>query len=152
MTPEEQKRIIAEKLNEGMSLGDVQRLLHAEYGVNMTYLDLRLLASELEVDWEKQEPAEPAKPAAAAEETLLEPETDPESSGSKTRVTISKVTRPDAALNGTVDFASGAKAQWYVDQMGRLALAPEAGSSKPTEQDIREFQVELERLVRGQGY
>ena len=143
MNQEEQKRFIAEKLNEGLTLSDVQKLLAEEHDVNLTYLDLRLIASELEVDWDKQEPAKPK--TEATQETLIQPEPE-QTSG--TEVTISKVARPDAAMSGSVRFASGAEAEWFVDHMGRLGLAPQAGSAKPTEQDIREFQEELQRQLK----
>jgi hypothetical protein len=51
-----------------------------------------------------------------------------------------------------VEFASGAKAEWFVDAMGRLALNPAPGSAKPTECDIQEFQVELQRKLTGGAY
>ncbi|MCF7854845.1 MAG: hypothetical protein K9N51_08610 [Candidatus Pacebacteria bacterium] len=146
MNQEEQKRFIAEKLNEGLSLGQVQKCLSEEHGINITYLDLRLIASELEVDWQKLEEAKPS--SKKAEDTLVQPEPEEAPPPSGTQVTISKVARPDAAMSGSVQFASGAKAEWFVDHMGRLGLAPETGSSKPTEQDIKEFQEELQRQLK----
>jgi DNA-binding transcriptional MerR regulator len=50
----ERDRFIKEKLDQGVSLSEVQRLLDSELGIRMTYLDLRLLAADLEVNWEKQ--------------------------------------------------------------------------------------------------
>ena len=52
MTNEERDSVIMEKLNEGMSLSDVQKLLESQYGLRMTYLDLRLLAADLQVNWD----------------------------------------------------------------------------------------------------
>lgn len=146
MNPEERKAFVAAKLNEGRSLSDVQKLL-AEQGVSMTYLDLRMLAADLEVNWKKQDPkAEPKPPAdakaadAKAADTLGK---------KKTQVSVSKLVRPGAAMSGDVTFASGAKAEWFVDSYGRLGLNPTAGSAKPTEDDIREFQLELQRKLGG---
>lgn len=147
MNTEERNRIIAEKLNEGLSLGEVQKFLAEEHDVNMTYLDLRLLASELEVDWEKQTP-EKTPEDLTPETASLEPEPPADGDG-KTHVELSKIARPGAALSGSVTFASGAKAEWYVDNYGRLGLQPEPGSGKPTEDDIKGFQVELQKAVAG---
>ncbi len=43
-----------EKLNSGMSLSDVQKLLDSEFGIRMTYFELRMIASTLKIDWESQ--------------------------------------------------------------------------------------------------
>lgn len=148
MNNEERNRLIAAKLEAGLSLSDVQKLLAEEHGVTMTYLDLRLLAADLEVNWQKHDEASPreAKTVAppdlsAAEETV-----------SRTQISVSKVIRPGAAMSGDVEFASGAKAEWFVDAMGRLGLNPAPGSSRPTEQDLQEFQAELQRKISGGGH
>ncbi len=148
MTPEERNRIIAEQLNEGHSLSEIQKLLAEEYDVNITYLDLRMIASELSVDWSKQEDVPHAGHDTSGNGTVLGEQQ--QAPPARTKVTVSKVARPDAAVSGTVEFASGAKGQWFVDHMGRLAVSPEEGSSKPTEEDIQEFQEELQNTLRGQ--
>jgi len=140
MTVDQQKKLIAEKLNQGLSLAEVQKFLAAEHGVNITYLDLRMLAAELEVDWQKHDPVKPAKPAE---------DSDADSNLGKTVVSVSKVVRPGAAMSGDVQFASGAKAEWFLDTLGRLGLNPSPGSSQPTEDDIQDFQLELQRKLGG---
>ncbi|NOY81017.1 MAG: hypothetical protein GXP31_08430 [Kiritimatiellaeota bacterium] len=141
---EERDRFIARKLNEGCSLAEVQKLLAEELGINMTYLDLRLAAADLQVDWKKQDAAKPTQPA-------IEPEQALPVSESRTRVTVSRLVRPGAAMSGEVTFASGAEAEWFVDSYGRLGLNPKPESSRPTEADLREFQVELQKKLGGQG-
>ncbi len=146
MSSNEQDRFIVTKLNEGLSLSQVQKLLAEELGVKMTYLDLRLLVADLEVNWDKQESEKPAaKPAAElAEESVAQ-----EDGGvpGKTTVTVSKLVRPGAAMSGEVVFSSGAKAEWFLDAMGRLGLNPAPGSERPDEQDLRDFQLELQRKL-----
>jgi hypothetical protein len=71
----ERNQFIMEKLNEGMSLSDVQKLLAEEHGIKMTYLDLRLAAAELAVNWEKQDKPKPAA-AAPADLSVASAETD----------------------------------------------------------------------------
>ena len=144
MNTEERNQFIAEKLDEGLSLADIQKLLADEHDVNITYLDLRLIAAELDVDWKKQDENRPqTKPAV---ETDLSKAAGPESG---TKITVSKVVRPGASMSGDVEFASGAKAEWFIDAMGRLGLHPAPGSSKPTESDLQEFQVELKKKLTG---
>ena len=53
------KRFVAQKLQEGIKLSDIQTLLADELQCRMTFLDLRLLAAELEdVDWSQFDPKE----------------------------------------------------------------------------------------------
>jgi len=64
MTTKERDEYIASQLNAGVSLSDVQTKLAQEYGVKMTYFELRMLAMGLAVDWEKQDKPKPvATPA-----------------------------------------------------------------------------------------
>ena len=54
-------------------------------------------------------------------------------------------------LSGYARFASGAKAHWFLDEMGRLGLEPELGSGKATPKDMQEFSTELRRLLQQTG-
>ncbi|MCK5802958.1 MAG: hypothetical protein KAI66_09010 [Lentisphaeria bacterium] len=146
MTNEDRDLFIARKLDEGMSLSDVQKALADECGVRMTYLDLRLLAADLEVDWKKHDKVvEEVKP----EDVDLSKAAEPEAGG--TKISVSKLVRPGAAISGDVEFASGAKADWYVDNQGRLGLNPGKDSSQPTEDDLLEFQTALQQKLSGGG-
>ena len=151
MGKDEIKLFVGELLNEGLSLSEIQKKLQSEQKVKMTFLDLRLLASELEeVDWSKQKADIEASKAAnkAKEDKKKEAENKAENAG-KTVVEVSRLKRPGAAANGTVEFASGAKAEWILDQTGRLALDKQDG--EPTKEDIQEFQVELQKILSEGG-
>lgn len=164
MNNQERDAFIVGKLNEGVSLSDVQKLLKAQ-GVSMTYFDLRMLAAELEVNWKKQEPEpppappapaaakKPAAPAGGAPATydLDSPEAATGGEGARTVVNISRLVRPGSVMSGDVTFASGAKGDWSLDQRGRLALNLAPESAKPTQEDMLDFQEELQRkLSNGQ--
>ena len=154
------KRFVAEKLHAGVRLSDIQNMLAEELDCKMTFLELRLMAAELEdVDWSKFDPNEKksdapvtdasAAPAAAeAEETAAADaapaEDAPAAAAGKTTVELSRLSRPGAMAHGTVNFGSGASAEWLIDEMGRLGLDKVNG--EPTENDIAEFQVELRKL------
>jgi hypothetical protein len=148
MTDQERNQLIAQKLGEGMSLSDLQKLLAREHGIQMTYLDLRLLATDLPVKW-KQAPPRKAEPVKA--EVLDDDDDDGGSPHGRTVVTVSKLVRPGAAMSGEVTFASGAKAEWFLDATGRLGLNPTPDSKRPTQDDVRDFQVELQRKLSGMG-
>lgn len=125
----------------------------------MTFLELRLLAAELEdVDWSQFDPQEkkveeaPAQAAPAAGEAAADaaaPAADADEAAApaaagNTVVELSRLSRPGAMAHGTVTFASGVTAEWLIDEMGRLGLDKVSG--QPTEQDIQEFQIELRKL------
>ena len=63
MNTEEIKRFIAEKVPEGYSLSKIQDMLKAE-NVNITFMELRLLASEIEEEvWKKEDAKKEAEEA-----------------------------------------------------------------------------------------
>ena len=173
MDQNEIKKVIAEQLTKGVSLSDIHKMLFDEYKVRMTFMDLRLMASELEsIDWSKSDAAAEVPETPAAEdsegsqdeeeifdedEDLPDDENDadpsegetPSGEGEKIRgattVEINKIARPGAVLSGSVNFGSGASSDWVLDQLGRIAMANVKG--KPDEQDIKEFQLELQKAV-----
>ena len=83
----------------------------------------------------------PEETAAAGE-----PAANEVSSGN-TVVEVSPIARPGMAFSGSVKFASGSTADWYVDTYGRLGLENLVGD-KPSQNDIEQFQVELNNAVR----
>jgi hypothetical protein len=56
------------------------------------------------------------------------------------------------AMSGDVEFLSGAKGEWFLDSYGRLGFNPAPGSSKPTEDDLVDFQHVLQSKLSGGGY
>ena len=145
------KIFMASRIAEGVSLSDIQNEVNEKFQQSMTYMDIRILAAGLDIDWQ-------AKAAAKAEEEKKEEETAEEeaapeeapaaSADGQTVVEISKLMRPGTALSGSVKFASGSTADWYIDQTGRLGLENLVGN-QPTQEDIQQFQIELEKAVYG---
>ena len=161
------KNFMAEKLREGESLSEIQKLVNEKFSLRMTYMEIRILASELEsVDWKALDPRAQAEAAKKAKEESEQASDDtapgedvPEeanetaaaapagAAAGSTVVELSKLARPGMMLSGTVKFASGSTAEWYVDNMGRLGLENLKGA-KPTREDIEAFQIELENVAR----
>lgn len=159
------KKFIAEKVAEGISLSKIQDELTAQ-GTKMTFMELRLLASEIENDIFKQQevaaqPPAPETPAPApapeSAEANMPSDNEPAPQApaaenaddtnkvrGNTSVTVSPIQRPGYYASGTVKFGSGAEAEWFLDQTGRLGLDPTNGM-KPDQQDIAEFQQELRK-------
>ena len=172
MTHDEIKAFIADRTREGHNLSKIQDML-AEQGVKMTFMELRLIASEIETSfWQqsdpKPEPApeqkktaqEPADGDAADNFPADEPESEqlpPEDAADtaaadggesaprgRTTVTLDQLARPGFLATGSVSFGSGASGNWCLDQMGRLMFEKLEG--KPDRQDLQEFQLELQRM------
>ena len=131
MTHDEIKAFIADRTREGHNLSKIQDML-AEQGVKMTFMELRLIASEIETS-----DAAPEADAPAADDGKAAPR-------GRTTVTIDQLARPGFLATGGVSFGSGASGNWCLDQMGRLMFEKLEG--KPDRQDLQEFQLELQRM------
>ena len=55
------KEFMAQALAEGKSLSDIQNEVNSNFDVNLTYMDVRILASTLEVDWKALDPNKKAE-------------------------------------------------------------------------------------------
>lgn len=133
-----------------MDLNAIQKQLREEFALNLTYMQTRFLVMDHGIVFpEKKQPVEAAQ-AAQAEAATAEPAQDRPAAAGSTRITLDSIVTPaQALLSGKVDFKSGAYARWYIDQSGRLSLDPTSLSAQdPSEDDIREFQVELHRLIK----
>ena len=154
------KNFMAEKIAEGTSLSEIQNMVNAEFKLSMTYMDIRILASELDVNWQKNTPAQsaPAPAADAAPESTAEdiPEEKTEDTQapagnmpdlSTTKVEVSKIARPGMMFSGSAVFANGSTADWYLDNMGRLGVDNLQGD-QPGQEDIEKFQMALQIELR----
>ena len=156
MTTKERDEYIASQLNAGVSLSDVQTKLAQEYGVKMTYFELRMLAMGLAVDWEKQDKPKPAAApapvvAAAPQDAAADDGTDTANDAFDAEAEEAEAPHPGAALSGTAVFASGASGKWALSRNGRLGFEPDEGSAEPDENDWQLFQAELQKTLQSLG-
>jgi hypothetical protein len=139
---DEQVAAVAQWTREGASLSDVQKRLEADFSVRITYMDLRFLIDDLDIELKATGPK------------FDQPKTDdlePKHAGGGVRVSLDKVARPDALVSGQVTFSDGVSAQWHLDQMGRLALNAKQPGYKPSPEDLQAFQDELRKAVEKSG-
>jgi hypothetical protein len=160
MTNEERKPIVAQLLKQGRTLSEIQDFLRKEKGDSITYMELRLLLSEMPdaklPEKELLKTVLPPASAPAAGSATSRPGAQPpakgaESVGGKLSISIDQTPAPGAMLSGYARFSSGAKAHWFLDEMGRLGVEPELGSGKPTQPDMQEFSTELRRMLQQAG-
>jgi hypothetical protein len=165
-----QKEAVRSWLQAGLQLPEIQKRLAAEFDLRLTYMEVKVLVSELAVlpkDLEQPKPVEippapanPALPAGARGTPPLSPRPTPPSpglpgtapGGAVVSVTVDQIARPGALASGKARFSDGKQAGWYLDESGRLGLvAPEPGY-RPPAADVPEFQAALERELAKIGF
>jgi len=160
---EGKKQKVAGWIEEGLTLAEIQKKLAAEFGLNLTYLDVRLLVNDLKLMPKDQPPPQAPKPllpapgAGAAplqpEEEVAEPfpEDLPAGAGAIS-VSVDRVARPGALVSGSVTFSDGNAAAWHLDQLGRLGIVPKQPGYRPAQQDLQAFQIELQNQLQKLGF
>ncbi len=163
---DEQKRQVADWLAQGLKLSDVQKKLETDFGVRLTYMEVRFLIDDLKLipkDTEHENPPEMAQKPGTAQPGVAEApagqstedwaEETPGASPAAGRVSVSldQITRPGAVVSGRVTFSDGQSAQWHLDQMGRLGMIPSQQGYRPAAADVQEFQLALETELRKMG-
>ncbi len=153
------KIFTGQELEKGTSLSDIQNMINEKFNLRMTYMDVRILASTLDVDWRSLDPNAKKEETPEAEDAAVASDSPAESeemaaetqgaseNGGDTVVEVSPIARPGMMFSGSVKFASGSTADWYVDSMGRLGLENLVGN-KPDENDVKQFQIELDKAIR----
>ncbi len=162
MTNEERKPIVAQLLAKGQTLSQIQDYLHKEKNDPITYMDLRLLLSEMpDAKLPEKETPKTVLPTAGAavgmgakaapKELASPPSAGEPAGGGRLSISVDQMPAPGSMLSGYARFSSGAKAHWFLDDMGRLGLEPELGTGKPTQADMQEFSTELRRMLQQAG-
>lgn len=165
-----QKQQVTGWIADGLKLSDIQKRISAEFGLSLTYMEVRLLVDDL-----KLTPKDTARPApeksvlatgptspSGAPPARSEPTpagkslagTHPEGTapGGNVSITVDSLARPGALVSGSVNFSDGQIATWYLDQMGRLGLAPKQQGYRPSPADLQTFQQALETELSKIGF
>ena len=157
-----QKQEVARWVADGMGLSDIQKRINGEFKIPMTFMEVRLLVIDIGAEYEEPESEEETAPAEDAEsegddtttdEKTSAPEPNDEvSAGIGVSVEIDAITRPGALISGSVIFTDGVKATWGLDQMGRIALDAGQPDYKPSDQDLKLFQLKLRETLQKKGF
>jgi len=161
---EEQKKAVAEWAAEGATLREIQSRLQKEFGVKGTYLETRLLVTDLGIELDEWKPA-PEEEKVVEDEPTPEPVVNPEGEATPeaqatpggqqaaggVQVSLDTVARPGALVSGKVTFTDGNTSVWMLDQAGRLALDPDTPGYRPPESELPEFQKKLQDLLSKSG-
>ncbi len=153
-----QKQTVADWVAEGCEISEIQRRISAEFGIKITYMDVRFLLLDLDVTPKDKPTPKPATPA--------QPDTGAETTGAATTGTIGgdipgggavsvsfdKVVQPGAVVSGSVTFSDGVSATWMLDQTGRLGINASKPDYRPSEKDLQQFQIELRNGLQQMGF
>ena len=160
----EHRQAVAEWIEDGLSLAEVQRKLSEDFKISMTYMDVRFLVDDLELslkdpdsgDSEKRggggglEPSHAPKPPVGAGGSVGAREQSPLSSS--VRVEVDKLVKPGVMVSGSAVFSDGERAEWFVDQLGRLGFNPKTKGYRPGPEDLEAFQVQLQGALQEKGF
>ncbi len=159
-----QQGAVREWVSEGAGLSEIQRRLESEFGMNLTFMDVRFLVIDLGLEIRdrkastspKMPPAEPQQDGNGpeeAEDMVFQEEPPVDGAGlAGVSIELDRITQPGAVVSGTVTFSDGVTASWMLDQLGRLALQSAQQGYTPSEQDVQAFQVEIQKALARHGF
>jgi hypothetical protein len=159
---EAQRRKVTAWIAEGLKLSDIQKRLSSELGLNLTYMEVRFLVDDLKLTPKDAEPAKaaelprvdaPSQPSAPAKAGKAAPASQPAGSAPVgVSLAVDSIARPGTVVSGSVTFSDGKKADWYLDQTGRLGLMPQQQGYRPSQQDVLAFQTQLQDELAKLGF
>jgi hypothetical protein len=163
---EAQRKRVAEWIEQGLKLSEIQTRLDSELGVRVTYMEVRFLVDDLKLTPRDIEPVKPvqsplvsgnaAPPSnakgAGAKPGFAGPAASPPPPGGAVSVSVDQLTRPGALVSGKVTFTDGTRADWHLDQTGRLGLVPQQAGYRPPPEDVQQFQAALESELAKLGF
>src|SRR5215204_6084927 len=101
---EGQRRKVAEWIEQGLKLAEIQTKLASEMKVTMTYMDVRFLIDDLKLRPKDPEPAAPATIVPAQTAAVAPGAGDAPAPGGapggKVSVTVDQIARPGAMVSG----------------------------------------------------
>jgi hypothetical protein len=152
---EVQKKKVAEWIAQGAKLSEIQNRVAAEFGLRLTYMDVRFLVDDLKLTPKDPEPPpKPIQPVAAAPAPA---DAAPMTAGAKppaggVSISLDKITKPGAIVSGQVTFSDGQPADWHLDETGRLGLAARQVGYRPSAADVQAFQTALQNELAKAGF
>ena len=157
-----QRKKVAAWVAEGLKLAEIQNRISAELGVRLTYMDVRLLVDDLKLVPKDAEPpralasalgstASSTKPAPSSPNAPGQSPAEPPPANGVS-LSVDQLARPGAIVSGKVVFSDGNRAEWYLDQTGRLGLVPQQAGYRPPPADLQQFQLALEGELSKLGF
>lgn len=173
LTPE-QTAAVSTWVAAGDNLSTIQKKLRESFSVALTYMDVRFLVDDLNLqlkdapqkvdasDVSKTQPKKPAAPAPAAnpadtlpddEDGALADDADALPHGGGVVLDVDSVTLiPGALASGAVTFSDGVTGKWIIDHQGRPGFTEISQPGyRPTPEDAQSFMRQLEAELQRKG-
>jgi len=158
-----QKQTVAKWIEQGLKVAEVQKRLEAEFGLRLTFLEVKLLISDLNLVPRDQPDKPPARPEAPARGAPPQPEKGPQPAKSAPptaegqpakgiAVTVDQLPQAGTIASGSVTFSDGVTAAWYVDELGQLGVMSPQKNYRPSAADFEQFQNALEQALSNTAY
>ena len=147
-----QRKKVTEWIAQGLKLSEIQTRIVSELGLQMTYMDVRLLVDDLKL---MPKDIEPPKSLTATVGTPSSPASAPVNAAGRpgaVSMSVDQIARPGAMVSGKVTFTDGKVADWYFDQTGRLGLLPQEQGYRPSAPDLQQFQAALDSELSKMGF
>ena len=146
----EQLEMVRRWASYGVDLNGIQKNLAAECGVHMTYMEVRflLLDNNIEIARPQEKPAPEPAPAptpAPAPAPEPAPASAAPTAAVKPTVTLDDLQLPGTLISGKCSFPSGTQGAWQIDQMGRFGWSQLSGTPTPVE--LQAFELELRAIL-----
>ena len=150
LTEDQRQRVTAWVL-QGAKLSEIQNRLNQEFGLKLTYMETRFLVDDLKLTLKDPEPPKVEKPPVADAKNIVEEKKPAPPPPGGVSLNVDQIARPGAIVSGKVTFSDGQKAEWYLDQMGRLGVIPAQQGYKPPAADVQQFQMALQEELQKMG-
>ena len=164
----EQTSTVAQWVRDGASLSDVQKRIQEEFGLSMTYMDVRFLVDDLDLTLVDQAPkadasdvtkAPPPKPspspagAAPAEDDAVGDDAEALPVDGNVTLEVDAATLiPGALASGSVTFSDGVTGKWVIDNYGRPGFTEISQEGyRPSPEDSQAFMEQLSRALQEKG-
>ncbi|MBE7497866.1 MAG: hypothetical protein HS117_23215 [Verrucomicrobiaceae bacterium] len=163
LTPEQRQQIAAWAA-DGANLNQIQDRLRADFGITLTYMEVRLLLLELGVKLQdkprekppeedkKPEPPPPSPESGEFQDSEFEQPAAGDAPAGELKVTVDEIPLAGALISGKATFSDGNTVVWFMDQMGRFGMRGPAPGYQPPQADIPAFQRELDTLLSVRGF
>jgi len=159
---EAQRQRVTAWVAQGAKLSEIQTRLTEEFGLKLTYMEVRFLVDDLKLTMKEPEPPKRLAPVpepaptggrgAPAAKLPGDEAPPPPTAAGKVSVTVDQIARAGAIVSGKVTFSDGQPAEWYLDQTGRLGVAPKQPGYKPSAADVQQFQAALQAELSRMGF
>lgn len=143
----EEKEQLQSWLANGLNFSTIYKHVSNDWKKNITYMELKFAIDDLHLEF-------PKVTKISEEETKKEEPINLNTveSAHKVTIEIDKIMPPGAILSGSVTFSDGMTGSWQLDQRGRIAINPLTEAYHPSEEDIQEFERQLQQVLHKAGY